>query len=105
MDELLKGMLNSPLAMAAVQKVLVDFIKKYLKGLDSQHFSDNIDKYAHLAIVVLSGLSAFLKLVVDHQASTFDPTPLVQYALTLYTATVSAHEVSKLVVKKDAPKQ
>lgn len=83
-----------------MQKLVVDIIKKQLKGLDSAHFDANMDKYLHIALLVLSTLTTFLKMVIDHNAGNFDPSALVQYAFTLYAGTLAVHQMANVVVPK-----
>ena len=100
MDEILKQIVNQPLILAPLQKIVVDLIRKQLKGLDSVHFDANMDKYTHIALLVLSTLTTFLKMFIDHQTSQFDPTALVQYAFTLYASTLAVHEASSTILPK-----
>lgn len=98
--DLAKELMNSPVAVGILQKFIISFVTTKLKDLDHVVLNENMDKVAHGAALILSSLSGFMMLFLDHKASNFDPTPLIQYVLTVYSANVAAHEVGKLVKPK-----
>ena len=91
MEEMVKGMLANPAVLAILSKFAVDAIKGQLKNMDNQHVLDNYNKCVQLAVVVLSGLAAFLMLALQGHAAEFDPKPLVEWAITLWLATQGAN--------------
>lgn len=100
MDEILKQILNQPMVLGPIQKFLVDFLKSQFKNLDAKVLDDHTDKVIHVAIMVLSTITTMLKMFVDHQLGQFDPTAIVQYAVSLYAATVLSHEIVQTVKPK-----
>ena len=95
----------NPAVQAVAIKLISDVVKGGLQKIDSAHVADHYGKYLQGTLVVLTGIVGFLTMVVQGHASNFDPSPLIQYMMTLYVAALTVDqgvEAAKAkLVKKD----
>lgn len=83
------------LSMPAVQAILVkaagDTIQGYLKGLDKSHTLDPYKGPISVAITVLTAITAYLTLALNHNLGSVDVKAIIEFVLLYY----NAHFVSK----------
>lgn len=107
MEEMIKGLLSQPATWAILSKFAVDFIKSYLKKVDTEHMVDHYRSYVQLAVAIFSGLAAFLMLALQGHAAEFDPKPIVEWGITLWLASQGVNAAApgiKAAFTKDASK-
>jgi len=98
----------SLLSMPAVQAILVkaagDTIQGFLKGLDKDHALDAYKTYISGAITVLTAVTAYLVLALNHNLGSIDVKALIEFALLYYNAHFVSKGVAVATAKDEAKK-
>lgn len=98
------SLLSMPAVQAILVKCLGDTIQGYLKGIDKTHALDQFKGPISVAITVLTAITAYLVLALNHNLGSIDVKAIIEFALLYYNAHFVSKGVAIATIKDEAKK-
>mgnify|MGYP006935491752 CR=1 FL=1 len=95
-------LLNQPAVQAILVKAAGDTIQGYLKGVDKNHTLDPYKGPISVAITILTAITAYLTLALNHNLGSVDVKAVIEFILLYYNAHFVSKGVAVATAKQDS---